>query len=49
MRVDYSLYEGMEVTGVVRTVLLRGEVIVDQGRFVGRAGGGRFLPRAPHH
>ena len=49
MRVDYSLYEGMEVTGVVRTVLLRGEVIVDQGRFVGHVGGGRFLPRAPHH
>jgi len=49
MRVDYSLYEGMEVTGVVRTVLLRGEVIVNQGRFVGHVGGGRFLPRAPHH
>ena len=32
MRVDYSMFEGYEVTGNARTVLSRGEVIVDGGR-----------------
>lgn len=45
MRVDYSMFEGYEVTGNARTVLSRGEVIVDAGRFHGRAGAGRFLKR----
>jgi dihydropyrimidinase len=47
MRVDYSLYEGFEVTGAARTVLSRGEVIVDGGRFLGRPGRGRYLKRDP--
>lgn len=46
-RVDYSAFEGRQVTGGPETVLSRGSVIVDRGRFVGRAGAGRFLPRAP--
>jgi dihydropyrimidinase len=46
MRVDYSLYEGRTVTGAPETVLSGGEIIVDQGAFVGRAGRGRFLVRA---
>jgi dihydropyrimidinase len=46
-RVDYSAYEGRQVTGGAETVLSRGSVIVDRGRFVGRAGAGRFLPRSP--
>ncbi len=46
MRVDYSMFEGFRVQGNVRTVLSRGEVIVDGGRFLGRAGRGRFLKRA---
>ncbi len=46
MRVDYSLYEGRTVTGAPETVLSRGEVIVDRGAFLGRAGRGRFLKRA---
>lgn len=44
-RVDYSPYEGREVFGGPETVLARGEVVVDRGRFLGRAGSGRFLPR----
>jgi dihydropyrimidinase len=44
-RVDYSPYEGRQVTGTPETVLLRGRMIVDQGRFVGDAAGGRFLRR----
>ncbi len=46
-RVDYSAYEGRAVTGAPECVFLRGRRIVERGNFVGRAGGGRFLPRAP--
>ena len=47
MKVDYNPYEGRQVTGVTETVLSRGKVVIDQGRFVGRAGAGSFLKRAP--
>jgi len=46
MRVDYSAYEGLEVRGVTRTVLSRGRVIVEDGKFTGRAGDGKYLKRA---
>jgi dihydropyrimidinase len=45
MNLDHSAYEGMEVTGQVRTVLSRGDVIVDKGAFLGTAGRGRYLRR----
>ncbi|HSJ29441.1 MAG TPA: dihydropyrimidinase [Acidimicrobiia bacterium] len=45
MNVDYTAYEGREVTGRIETVLLRGEPIVADGAYVGRPGDGRFLPR----
>jgi hypothetical protein len=35
------------VTGVTETVISRGRVIIDAGRYVGRAGAGSFLKRAP--
>ena len=47
MRVDYSPYEGRTVTGAPDIVIAGGEVIVEDGRFTGRAGAGRFLPREP--
>ncbi|PYC70155.1 dihydropyrimidinase [Streptomyces tateyamensis] len=46
MNVDYSAYEGRQVTGRVRTVLSRGTVVLDHGRWLGRAGHGQFLTRA---
>ena len=46
MRVDYSMFEGFRVKGNVRTVMSRGEVIVDQGQFLGKAGRGQYLKRA---
>src|SRR5262249_28394586 len=46
MRVDYSMFEGYRVKGNARTVLSRGEVIVDGGRFLGGAGPGQYLKRA---
>jgi len=45
MNVDYSAYEGMEITGKVSTVLSRGRVIIDGGEYHGSAGHGRFLER----
>jgi dihydropyrimidinase len=45
MRVDYSAYEGRTVRGVVETVLSRGNVIVENGTFKGKAGDGKFLKR----
>jgi dihydropyrimidinase len=45
MAVDHSAYEGLEVTGRTETVLLRGRVVVEDGRHVGRAGDGRYLSR----
>jgi dihydropyrimidinase len=46
MRVDYSMFEGFAVRGNARQVISRGEVIVDNGSFSGRAGRGRYLRRA---
>jgi dihydropyrimidinase len=45
MRVDYSCYEGWRVKGVTKTVLSRGEVIIDEGQYVGHKGQGTFLKR----
>jgi dihydropyrimidinase len=45
MRVDYSMYEGYQVKGNAETVLSRGEVIVENGMWIGRAGRGRFVKR----
>jgi len=44
-RVDYSLYEGRELTGRVKKVFLRGQCIVDGAQWLGREGMGRFLRR----
>ncbi len=41
----YCPYAGMSLTGWPVTVLSRGEVIIDNGEFVGGSGRGRFLPR----
>jgi dihydropyrimidinase len=45
MRVDYSMFEGIRVKGVPRAVLVRGEAVVEGGKFVGRKGSGQFLRR----
>jgi len=48
MRVDYSMFEGVEVTGMPETVLSRGRVIVDGNKFLGRPGSGEFLRRSTY-
>jgi dihydropyrimidinase len=45
-KTDYNLYEGTEVTGSPEVVLLRGHVLVDDGRLVARPGIGQFVERA---
>jgi dihydropyrimidinase len=45
MRIDYSPYEGRKVVGAPTHVLSRGETIVRDGKFLGRAGRGRFCKR----
>ena len=46
MKVDYNPYEGREVVGATDTVISRGRVVIDGGKFVGRAGSGSFIKRA---
>jgi dihydropyrimidinase len=43
---DYNLYEGTEVVGAPEHVLLRGNLLVEDGQVVGTPGLGRFVRRA---
>ena len=45
-RVDYNLFEGTDVVGAPEVVLVRGQVIVEGERLVGRPGDGRFVKRS---
>jgi dihydropyrimidinase len=45
MHMDYSAYEGYEIDGHVDTVLSRGSVIVDGGKYLGHKGHGRYVKR----
>lgn len=47
-RTDYNLYEGWNLTGYPDKVLLRGHLIVDRERWLGRPGMGQFLMRKPY-
>jgi dihydropyrimidinase len=42
---DYTPYEGIEVTGWPVKTLLRGALVVDDGRVVGAPGRGQFQAR----
>jgi dihydropyrimidinase len=42
---DYTPYEGLEVTGAVRDVLVRGTDVIRAGTFAGRRGFGQFVER----
>lgn len=48
MRVDYSIFEGFCVQGNARQVFSRGEMIVENGRFIGKPGRGNYLRRSAH-
>jgi len=42
-RTDYNLYEGWQLKGIVEKVLLRGKLIVDESRWLGEKGGGKYI------
>jgi len=46
-RTDYNLYEGWELHGYPEKVLLRGNLIVDGEKWMGKAGMGKYLYRDP--
>ncbi len=46
-RTDYNLYEGWQLKGYPEKVFLRGQLIVDEGKWQGKAGMGRYLHRRP--
>jgi len=48
MNCDYSAYEGMEVTGKTKTVVLRGTVAIEDGKALVGKGFGKYIHRAPH-
>jgi len=47
-RTDYNLYENWELVGYPERVFLRGDLIVEGDRWLGKRGGGQFLKRSPN-
>jgi dihydropyrimidinase len=45
MNMDYSAWEGYEIDGHVDTVISRGKVIVDDDRYLGTKGDGKYVKR----
>ncbi len=45
--VDYCSYEGMEQIGNVDKVFLRGNLAVEDGKYIGKKGDGKFIARKP--
>jgi dihydropyrimidinase len=45
-RAAHTVYAGRELRAWPRTTIRRGEVVFDEGRILGRAGGGQVVPRA---
>jgi len=46
--IDYTPYEGMEITGWPVATIRRGEVVMRDGTVQAEPGSGRFLPRGPY-
>jgi len=42
------MFEGIHIKGMPKTVLSRGRVIIEAGKFVGRPGAGQFIRRQPY-
>ena len=45
MNMDHSAWEGFEVDGHVDTVISRGKVVVDDNKYIGAKGDGKFVKR----
>lgn len=46
--VDYCAYEGMEQIGRPEKVFLRGELVAENGKYVGKMGSGEFVSAKPY-
>lgn len=46
--VDFNIYEGFKQEGQVEKVFLRGQLTVDDGKYVGQQGQGTFIPGKPY-
>lgn len=44
--IGYNPYSGMELTGFASHTILRGKLVVENGRFLGHEGQGQFISRA---
>jgi dihydropyrimidinase len=49
MNNDYSAFEGVKIEGRPSVVTVRGQIAARDGKFVGKAGRGKFLERQPNH
>lgn len=47
MNVDYNPYEGTTIHGAIQTVLVRGRVMAEDGKFTGSTQHGNFAKRGP--
>jgi dihydropyrimidinase len=45
--IDYNVFEGIEVQGLPRFTLSRGEIVATEGNVAGEPGRGRFVKRDP--
>ncbi len=46
--IDYNVFEGIEVTGLPRFVLSRGEVSIEEAEVKAEHGHGEFVAREPN-
>lgn len=46
--VDYTIYEGLEQKGRVETVLLRGNIVVENAKYCGKQGQGKLIKAKPY-
>ncbi len=45
---DWSPYEGWKLTGYPHLTISRGEIVAEDGKFVGKTGYGQFIARKPY-
>jgi dihydropyrimidinase len=49
MNVDYSAYEGWQVKGKVKTVILRGKMAIENDECLLKPGAGKFIRRTANY
>jgi dihydropyrimidinase len=49
MNIDYNPFEGMNIEGRAQTVTVRGQIAVQDGKYLAQGARGKFLKREPNH